>query len=52
MPNLAQPPDNTADAYLAGFAVHAAYYRYRVELYRWVYAHAAVERGLPPAPLS
>jgi hypothetical protein len=25
--------------------------RRRIALYRWVYAHAAPERGLPPVPL-
>ena len=37
MPNLAQPPVRTTD-------------RRRMALYRWVYAHAALQRGLPPWP--
>jgi hypothetical protein len=37
MPNLAQANVKTADPR-------------RIALYRWVYAHAAPERGLPPVP--
>jgi hypothetical protein len=38
MPNLAQAHVITVDPR-------------RIALYRWIYAHAAPERGLPPVPL-
>jgi hypothetical protein len=42
MLTLHQPPVKTA--------AQAPYWRRRIALYRWVYAHAAPERGLPPVP--